>query len=113
MHHEPRQAYDNLRKLQRNLGAYGEGGFYDAIAVKSGKVAQRYLSLDQAMMMGSIGNVFGAAVRRAFAAAPSSAGSGRCSRWSVPPQHHPCRLIVPARAKTRSVGADRRFADGR
>ena len=37
MHHEPRQAYDNLRKLQRNLDAYGEGGFYDAIAVRSGR----------------------------------------------------------------------------
>ncbi len=68
MHHEPRQAYDNLVKLTRNFHAYGEGGFYDAIAVKSGKVAQRYLSLDQAMVMGSIGNVFGRqAVRRYFA----------------------------------------------
>ncbi|HYI56532.1 MAG TPA: glucoamylase family protein, partial [Microlunatus sp.] len=68
MHHEPRHAYDNLVKLTRNFDAYGEGGFYDAIAVKSGKVAKRYLSLDQAMVMGSIGNVFGRqAVRRYFA----------------------------------------------
>ncbi len=36
MHHEPRQAYDNLRKLQRNLDAYGEGGFYDAMALSPG-----------------------------------------------------------------------------
>ena len=41
------------------LDAYGEGGFYDAIAVRSGTVAKRYLSLDQSMVMGSIGNVFG------------------------------------------------------
>ena len=68
MHLEPREAYDNLVKLKRELGAYGDGGFYDAIAVKSGTVAERYLSLDQAMVMGSIGNVFGRqAVRRYFA----------------------------------------------
>jgi hypothetical protein len=68
MHHEPQQAYDNLVKLTREFDAYGEGGFYDAIAVKSGTVAKRYLSLDQAMVMGSIGNVFGReAVRRYFA----------------------------------------------
>jgi hypothetical protein len=68
MHHEPRQAYDNLVKLQKEHDAYGEGGFYDAIAVKSGTVAKRYLSLDQAMVMGSLGNVYGRqAVRRYFA----------------------------------------------
>ncbi len=68
MHEEPREAYDNLVKLDRELGAYGEGGFYDAVAVKSGTIAKRYLSLDQAMVMGSIGNVFGGdVVRRAFA----------------------------------------------
>ena len=68
MHHEPRQAYDNLVKLTREHDAYGEGGFYDAIAVKSGTVAKRYLSLDQAMVMGSLGNVYGRqAVRRYFA----------------------------------------------
>ncbi len=68
MHFEPREAYDNLVKLDRQLGAYGEGGFYDAVAVGSGTIAKRYLSLDQAMVMGSIGNVFGAdVIRRAFA----------------------------------------------
>lgn len=68
MHHEPKQAYDNLVKLTKEFDAYGDGGFYDAIAVRSGTVAKRYLSLDQAMVMGSIGNVFGReAVRRYFA----------------------------------------------
>lgn len=68
MHMEPREAFDNLRKLETELGAYGEGGFYDAIAVKSGVIAKRYLSLDQAMIMGSIGNVFGGnVIRDAFA----------------------------------------------
>ena len=43
--------------IERELEAYGDGGFYDAVAVKSGTVARRYLSLDQAMVMGAIGNV--------------------------------------------------------
>ncbi|ACV76929.1 glucoamylase family protein [Nakamurella multipartita] len=67
MHMEPGPAYDNLVKLV-DLGAYGEGGFYDAVAVRSRTVAKRYLSLDQAMIMGSIGNVIGGGViRNAFA----------------------------------------------
>ena len=68
LHFEPREAYANLVKLDRELGAYGGGGFYDAVAVRSGTIAKRYLSLDQAMVMGSIGNVFGGdVIRRAFA----------------------------------------------
>jgi hypothetical protein len=49
-------ALDNLAKLKANFDAYGPGGFYDAIAVRTGTVAKRYLSLDQAMIMGAIGN---------------------------------------------------------
>jgi hypothetical protein len=68
MQHEPHEAYTNLVKIQRELGAYGEGGFFDAVAVGSGTIARRYLSLDQAMVMGAIGNVIGDdVVRRAFA----------------------------------------------
>jgi hypothetical protein len=58
MQYEPVQAFDNLVKIERDLKAYGEGGFYDAVAVKSGLIAKRYLSLDQAMVLGAIGNVF-------------------------------------------------------
>jgi hypothetical protein len=47
----------NLAKIRKNFDAYGAGGFYDAVAVKSGKVAKRYLSLDQGMIMGALGNV--------------------------------------------------------
>lgn len=47
---------DNLRHLEDDLGAYGPGGFYDAVAVGSGTVAERYLSLDQSMIMAAIGN---------------------------------------------------------
>ncbi len=46
----------NLAKLENELGAYGPGGFYDSIAVRSGTVAERYLSLDQSMIMAAIGN---------------------------------------------------------
>jgi hypothetical protein len=47
---------DNLARMKANLDAYGPGGFFDAVAVVSGTVARRYLSLDQAMIMGAIGN---------------------------------------------------------
>lgn len=67
MMHEPQQAFTNLRGIQRELGAYGRGGFFDAVAVRSGQVARRYLSLDQAMVMGAVGNVLCRdVVRRAF-----------------------------------------------
>jgi hypothetical protein len=68
MAYEPRQAYANLVKLQHDYDGYGDGGFFDAIASSSRKVAKRYLSLDQAMIMGAVGNVLGRdVVRRAFA----------------------------------------------
>lgn len=67
MEYEPKEAYDNLVKIERDLGAYGAGGFFDAVAVKSKTVARRYLSLDQAMVLGAIGNVFGNnVIRRNF-----------------------------------------------
>lgn len=67
MEYEPREAYDNLVKIENDLGAYGAGGFFDAVAVKSGTIARRYLSLDQAMVLGAIGNVFGNnVIRRNF-----------------------------------------------
>ncbi len=67
MMHEPREAYTNLVRIEKDLKAYGEGGFFDAAAVPSGAVARRYLSLDQAMVMGALGNVMeGDLLRRAF-----------------------------------------------
>jgi len=56
-------------KIEEELSAYGDGGFFDAVAVRSGKISERYLSLDQAMIVGAIGNVFGRdIVRQAFCA---------------------------------------------
>ncbi len=67
MMHEPRNAFTNLARIQDELKAYGKGGFFDAVAVRSGTVARRYLSLDQAMVMGAIGNVLADnVIRRAF-----------------------------------------------
>lgn len=57
MMYDPVAAFDNLSRIEDDLGAYGAGGFYDAVAVVSNTQAQRYLSLDQAMIMGSLGNV--------------------------------------------------------
>lgn len=57
MMHEPNEAFANLAGIERDLKAYGRGGFFDAVAVRSGQVARRYLSLDQAMVMGAVGNV--------------------------------------------------------
>ena len=66
MMYERGEATANLIRIQKQLGAYGEGGFYDAVAV-DGQIARRYLSLDQAMVMGAIGNVLEKDVlRRAF-----------------------------------------------
>jgi hypothetical protein len=67
MMYDPAAAYDNLARIEDDLGAYGPGGFYDAVAVVSNTQAQRYLSLDQAMIMGSLGNVLADDVlQRAF-----------------------------------------------
>ncbi|MCA2214981.1 glucoamylase family protein [Jidongwangia harbinensis] len=49
-------ALANLARLRTGFAAYGPGGFYDAVNVGTGAVATRYLSLDQAMILGAIGN---------------------------------------------------------
>ena len=57
----------NLAHLENDLGAYGPGGFYDSVAVGSGTVAERYLSLDQSMIMAAIGNeLTGDSLKRYF-----------------------------------------------
>ncbi|HEU5241616.1 MAG TPA: glucoamylase family protein, partial [Ornithinibacter sp.] len=59
-------AVANLVRIEKVLKAYGEGGFFDAVEV-DGRIARRYLSLDQAMVMGALGNVLASDVlRRAF-----------------------------------------------
>ena len=55
--YQPKAALTELAKLRRDFDSYGPGGYYDAIAVRSGKVAKRYLALDQGMIMGALGNL--------------------------------------------------------
>lgn len=64
----PRAAMANLAALRTHFDVYGRGGFADSVAVRSGRVAHRYLALDQGMVLGAIGNVLaGGDVRRYFA----------------------------------------------
>ena len=57
MMYEPGEGFRNLRGIETDLGCYGSGGFYDAAATRSGQLARRYLSLDQSMIMGALGNI--------------------------------------------------------
>ena len=55
----PRESMENLRGIETELAAYGAGGFFDSVATRSGTKAERYLSLDQGIVMGALGNVLG------------------------------------------------------
>jgi len=50
------KAMKNLQAIKTSFDAYGRGGFYDAVAVRSGQVSKKYLSLDQGMIMAALGN---------------------------------------------------------
>jgi hypothetical protein len=54
---EPNAAADNLARIERDLGAYGPGGFIDAVDARTGRHAGRHLSLDQSMVLGALANV--------------------------------------------------------
>lgn len=70
MMYEHKEGFRNLQKIETELRCYGKGGFYDAAATRSKQVARRYLSLDQAMVMGALGNiVLGDQLRRWFGTA--------------------------------------------
>ena len=56
LRYAPEAALRNLHNLRTDFDAYGPGGFYDAVAVGSGDVSRRYLSLDQGMVMAALGN---------------------------------------------------------
>lgn len=61
----PTAALENLRNLRKDFGAYGPGGFYDAVNVSTGEMSERYLSLDQGMVMAALGNALADDVLRA------------------------------------------------
>jgi hypothetical protein len=56
LRYAPEAALENLARIKQDFDAYGPGGFYDAVAVRSGQVSQRYLALDQGMIMAALGN---------------------------------------------------------
>lgn len=52
----PEKAIENIRKLARMKGLYGEFGFYDSVNVRTGKTSPRFLALDQGMTLIAIDN---------------------------------------------------------
>ena len=52
----PNEALANLRMLERKFPAYGPFGFFDAVDVTTGKVADGVLALDQGMILAAIAN---------------------------------------------------------
>ncbi len=67
----PEAAVKNLRELVARFPIYGEYGFYDAVTIATGKVARKYLSLDQAMIFISLNNYLNdGAIRKRFHADP-------------------------------------------
>ncbi|MDA0185268.1 DUF3131 domain-containing protein [Solirubrobacter phytolaccae] len=69
LRYAPRETLQNLSKLQRDFpGLYTKWGFRDSVNVQTKAVSGAYLSLDQGMIMASLGNALDRDVlRRAFA----------------------------------------------
>ena len=67
----PAEVVANLRKLIELYDIYGEYGFYDSVTVATGKIARKYLALDQGMILLSINNYLNhGALRERFHAEP-------------------------------------------
>jgi hypothetical protein len=67
----PKEAVKNIRAILEKYNAYGEYGFYDAVDVKTGKVAMEYLCLDQAMSLIALNNYLNkGAIRKRFHSDP-------------------------------------------
>lgn len=65
LRYAPEAALRNLANLRADFGAYGRGGFFDAVNVRTGELSRRYLSLDQGMVMAALGNALADDVLRA------------------------------------------------
>ncbi|WP_432543080.1 glucoamylase family protein [Kineococcus sp. SYSU DK002] len=64
LRYAPDAAVRNLRNLAADFDCTTDGGFLDAVAVRSGTVSQRFLALDQGMVMAALGNALGGDVLR-------------------------------------------------
>lgn len=72
----PKAAVANLRKLVELYDIYGEYGLYDAVDPRSGKVAPKYLVLNQGMVFIALANYLkDRVIQRYFAADPIAAKS--------------------------------------
>lgn len=65
---DPAGALTNLQRLERDFNVYGPGGFIDAVAVRSGRSARRYLCLDQAMCLAALANILAEDAMRRYVA---------------------------------------------
>jgi hypothetical protein len=71
LRYAPRATLQDLAKLQQYPGMYGKWGFRDSVNVQTGTPSGSYLSLDQGMIMASLGNALGRdALRAAFSGRP-------------------------------------------
>jgi hypothetical protein len=52
----PQAALENLANLGEDFAIYTDYGFYDAVNVDTGELAESYLALDQGMIMLAVGN---------------------------------------------------------
>jgi hypothetical protein len=67
----PQAALANLRRLAARYDVYGEYGFYDAVDPHTGRVAYKYLTLDQSMIFLALANhLADHSVQRRFASDP-------------------------------------------
>ena len=67
----PQEAITNIRKMATGWDVYGEYGFYDAFEPKEGKVAYKYLALDQGMILMALDNYLNkGALRKYFESDP-------------------------------------------
>lgn len=67
LEYAPDEVVRNLRQLIELFDIYGEYGFYDAVNVKTGLVARKYLALDQGMILVAINNYLNhGAIRNRF-----------------------------------------------
>ena len=56
LRYAPDAALRNLADLEADFDCWADGGFLDAVAVRSGRVSRRHLALDQGMVMAALGN---------------------------------------------------------
>jgi len=67
----PTQALADLRRLAQRYDVYGSYGFYDAVDPRTGRVAYKYLTLDQSMLFLALANhLANHAIQKRFAADP-------------------------------------------